>query len=1086
MQFECPQCHAVLDFADKRPSFCAFCGHALSGGRPTQQPTVGAKTPPWQTPAGKSTATFDPEGATLPPSAAGPSAAPDADPEAVGGYRLLRVLGQGGMGKVYEAEDTASGRHVALKLIASEFATSKETVERFRQEGKLASMVTHPRCVFVLAADEEAGRPYIVMELMPGKSLHDVVQEKGRLPIGEAVAKILDVMDGLQEAHHLGVIHRDVKPSNCFLDADGRVKIGDFGLSKSLVSSSHLTRTGAFMGTPLYAAPEQIRGDKVNEQTDVYSVAATLYCLIAGRAPFQSGDAAATLARIVADDPPPLRSLRPEVPAPLDKIILRGLSRDRSERWPSLEEFRRALLPFAPGHLTPAGPGIRFAALLIDMLIAGPIGAALHGLYAWVAAGDVRHMWEPAVTMQPTYLLLSPLISLVYYVTLEGVWDGSLGKRLVGLRVRTADGLEPPGVLRALVRTLVYYPLETLGPTVLSILMAIAYSRGDVPDNQLAALMDWRVYAVTCSQYPLEALGITLLLCTMRRRNGYRGLHEFASGTRVIRLPERERHGVVLPHHLDQDQTPLGDLPNRIGHFTVRGALGTAATGKVLLAEDTALGRQVVVWMRPPDGPELTAARRELGRATRLRWLAGDEEADRKWDAFLAPTGCPLPQHVARAGRLPWILARPLLEALTEELVAACADGTLPRGLTVAQVWVQSGDRVLLLEVPLSRAGEGPAAPDDVEAAPDERALALLAQVAVLLLEGRPRRADDVADPRAPVRAPLPGSVRKPLARLVRAAEPYQSVSEWQAALAATRDQPQGVTRTRRMAHLALLGTLLFFGLGCMVPVGCAPSQGAGEAAEGVKKGEAALHALEAGAAREFILGNLGPSPAARLGAFVRLDAALELRTRLEVALERQREERNARLATLGPAGRYWAAATEGQAEELRKLSAEGKSGFLHMRAPNLTKDFWAHAEAAARVEQMQPVEIARVLTVVVALSPVLWVVWAFLFRGGFSFRMAGIQLLRGNGRKALRIQCAWRAFLVWLPVVNLLVASVWLEARYWIAWQHGATPVWELWLSSACYWLAMGLLPVYVLLALWWPTRSLHDRLAGTYLVPR
>src|SRR5207244_9608754 len=121
-----------------------------------------------------------------------------------------RQRGRGGMGAVFEAEDTASGRHVAVKLIAPGSAASAEAVERFRQEGRLASAIAHPRCVFVLAADEHAGQPYIVMELMPGATLKDLVNERGPLPVEEAVVKILDVMEGLQEAHSLGVIHRDV------------------------------------------------------------------------------------------------------------------------------------------------------------------------------------------------------------------------------------------------------------------------------------------------------------------------------------------------------------------------------------------------------------------------------------------------------------------------------------------------------------------------------------------------------------------------------------------------------------------------------------------------------------------------------------------------------------------------------------------------------------------------------------------------------------------------------------------------------------------------------------------------------------
>src|SRR4029077_14821154 len=222
-------------------------------------------------------------------------------PPVVGGYRLDRVLGEGGMGAVHEAVEEATGRRVAIKLIRPAYAGSGDAVDRFRQEGRIASMVAHPRCVFVLAVDEEGGRPYIVMELMPGSTLKDLVDREGPLPPEQAIAKIMDVIEGLQAAHRLEVIHRDVKPSNCFLEADGRVKVGDFGLAKSLVKDSHLTKTGAFVGTPHFASPEQVRGENIDQQTDVYSVAVTLFFLLTGKPPFWGSDPTATLARIVAD-----------------------------------------------------------------------------------------------------------------------------------------------------------------------------------------------------------------------------------------------------------------------------------------------------------------------------------------------------------------------------------------------------------------------------------------------------------------------------------------------------------------------------------------------------------------------------------------------------------------------------------------------------------------------------------------------------------------------------------------------------------------------------------------------------------------
>jgi serine/threonine protein kinase len=324
MQLACPHCQAALDYANHRPHFCSFCGQPL---------------PP---------AEVDREAVTLPPSPTLPATNAIQAPESVGGYRLVRRLGEGGMGSVYEAEESGTGRRVALKLIVPQYAATGEAVERFRQEGRLARLVNHPRCVSVYKTDQEGGLPYIVMELMPGKTLQDLVQEKGPLPVADAVAKTLDVIHGLCEAHRLGIIHRDIKPSNCFLDEDGRVKVGDFGLSKSLTSTVQLTRTGAFLGTPLYASPEQVRAEPLDPQTDVYSVAATLFFLLAGRAPHQTGDPVSTMASIVCDDAPSLCGLRPELPAALDQVVLRGLQRDRERRWKSMDEFRTALLPFAP------------------------------------------------------------------------------------------------------------------------------------------------------------------------------------------------------------------------------------------------------------------------------------------------------------------------------------------------------------------------------------------------------------------------------------------------------------------------------------------------------------------------------------------------------------------------------------------------------------------------------------------------------------------------------------------------------------------------------------------------------------------
>ncbi|HEY2909087.1 MAG TPA: serine/threonine-protein kinase, partial [Gemmataceae bacterium] len=288
MLVTCPRCKRSLSTADGDgpPAFCMYCGQKI---RESTDPVPGGMLTASHVPF-----TDNPEeDAAEPP------------PSEVGGYRLLRFLGSGGMGAVYEAE-SAGGQHVAVKLLSSRLAASPASVERFRQEGRLASQLSHPRCVFVLAADTEAGRPYIVMELMPGRTLKDLVDKTGPLPPHDAIAHILDAIDGLAEAHRLGVLHRDIKPSNCFLTADDRVKVGDFGLAKSLAAEDdrHITHTGAFLGTVLFASPEQIRGEPLDYGSDVYAICATLYYLLQGEAPYQHESVTAALAKAISEPPP--------------------------------------------------------------------------------------------------------------------------------------------------------------------------------------------------------------------------------------------------------------------------------------------------------------------------------------------------------------------------------------------------------------------------------------------------------------------------------------------------------------------------------------------------------------------------------------------------------------------------------------------------------------------------------------------------------------------------------------------------------------------------------------------------------------
>jgi eukaryotic-like serine/threonine-protein kinase len=706
-QVLCEKCSRVLEFSGDQPSFCGFCGQPLG---PLQQ----------------TTSEFASSAATLPPtephtsdavneqdeSRAPHKTAREPAPQVVGGYRLLRQLGSGGMGEVHEAEELASGRRVALKLISPFFTQAPDALERFRQEGRIASMISHPRCVFVHSVAEDQGRPYIVMELMPGSTLKDMVDRDGPMPPTEAIAKIVDVMEGLQAAHRLEVIHRDVKPSNCFLEPDGRVKVGDFGLAKSLVKDSHLTKTGAFLGTPHFASPEQVRGDPADQQTDVYAVAATLYYLLTGKPPFWGTDSSATLARIVADPAPSLRQLRPDVSPALDQVVLRGLERDRKRRWPDLETFRQALLGLRPEPLSVSDLGLRCAAIVFD------------GLLLWVIVllllWPLTHVSLPESFRAGLMPGLFLVLFFAYFTATESIRGCSLGKWLLRLRVCGSEWIDPPSLKMVLARTAIFSGL-LMGGVLLTSIPAL---------GEALAWLPWAWGTV----------GLAVMAGTMRGNNSFRGLHEVVSGTRVARRPApRERPLLLgsggwllsfLGRRLDRGGGP-GKLPERIGRFTIRGVLKWEDAEKVLLGEDEALGRRVLLWLRPQSAPPLDPVRRDLGRRARLRWLACGRQSDLQWDALLAPSGCPLPDFVRSEGRLNWPETRLLLEDLARELRLARTEGSLPRQLTTGQIWVQGDGRCQVADLPL-RTPVSAAEPLDDSA----RVRDLLRRTAMLALEG--------------------------------------------------------------------------------------------------------------------------------------------------------------------------------------------------------------------------------------------------------------------------------------------------------------------------------------------------------------
>ncbi|MCP4191977.1 MAG: protein kinase [Planctomycetaceae bacterium] len=615
----------------------------------------------------------------------------------LGPYRLIRQLGQGGMGVVLDAEHQASGRRVALKLLSPDLPRTRETIDRFLNEANLAAALSHPRTTFVYEAGEVDGHFFIAMERMPGRTLRDEVQERGQLPVPQAVDYALDVLEGLEAAHKAGVIHRDVKPSNCFLDEEGRVKVGDFGLSKSLVADSDLTRTGAFLGTPQFAAPEQFRRIDVDHRTDEFAVGATLYFLLAGKPPF-SGDAAAVIAQIVADDPPALSSVNAAVPKSLSRVIQGAMKKDPEQRYCHVAEFRRALLPYSSQGKSIADVGRRVAAFFVDGLLLSLVVAVISmalAAFQWLtnSSPDVG-IWRG---------FIATLVWIPYFTASEGRFGCSFGKFWFGLRVVDADG-EPPGIWRSLVRTLILPGVAWLGVDLLETRYEELMFRSD--EAVFASISVWNS-AVVPQLFAIAKIGACLIVCsTMRVRNGFRGIHEYLSSTRVIRLAADESSAVNLA--LPQMAPAVDEsLPNRLGTFQVLGRLGEFVGISVLAAQDERLQRPAWICLDQSQ-QKVPPSRIRLARTTRQRWLIDGENDGIQWYALESVDGIALTEYT-RFADLPWAVGRKVFLATCDELLSAGEDGTLPENLSTEQLWITNDGHVKLLDQPLleSRRGEG-------------------------------------------------------------------------------------------------------------------------------------------------------------------------------------------------------------------------------------------------------------------------------------------------------------------------------------------------------------------------------------------
>ena len=260
-----------------------------------------------------------------------------------GPYRVLGVIGRGGMGVVLRAFDPALHRPVAIKVLAPELAVSATARRRFLREARAAASVVHDHVVTIHAVDEAKGLPYLVMRLVEGKSLQDRLDREGPLGLAEILRIGRQALQGLAAAHEQGLVHRDIKPAN-ILPENGveRVKISDFGLARAADDAS-LTQSGVIAGTPQFMAPEQASGEAVDHRADLFSLGSVLYAMCTGRPPFRAGTALAVLRRVAVDTPRPIREVNPDIPGWLAAVVARLHAKDPVERFQSATEVAELL-----------------------------------------------------------------------------------------------------------------------------------------------------------------------------------------------------------------------------------------------------------------------------------------------------------------------------------------------------------------------------------------------------------------------------------------------------------------------------------------------------------------------------------------------------------------------------------------------------------------------------------------------------------------------------------------------------------------------------------------------------------------------
>jgi len=959
-----------------------------------------------------------------------------------GPYLIIRPLGKGGMGQVYEAEEIESGRRVAIKILSRGLGDDDER-ERFLSEGRVAASLSHPNSVYIFGTCEVQGLPVIAMELAPGGTLKDLLVEGRPLAPAAAVDAILQVIAGLREAAGLGILHRDIKPSNCFVDRDGRILVGDFGLSIATLARDAGTPAGMIVGTPGFASPEQLRGERLDVRSDIYSVGATIYYLLTGRPPFVEERVTVLMTRLATETPASPAALRPEIPKALAAAVMQCLARTPAERFADYRALAAALEPFRSTTIVTAGLPRRFFANVLDSIVSS---LALTPLNMVVGPELVTSGATSSLAV-----LSIPAIAVIvgYYGLLEGWFGAAAGKAMLGLRVVRPDGTSP-GVLRGLLRAATFALPAHFASHALNYAFVERLAAPRASDASTTAILAAAGFAISMAC-------LALLFSTARRRNGYTGLHDLVSGTRVVvrkRAIESRDAADVLT--IDRHASLDGD--SRIGPYIVRGPAEAESSADPAIVEgyDDRLRRKVWIAINAADTPALPPLRRDLGRPTRARWLAGRRAAHECWDAFEAIPGEALTRAMARPQ--PWSRVRHWLSDLTHEIVHGLADGSLP-SLDFDRVWIGADGRVRLLDWPAPGAVASAAAVEAVSSRDLAGAGRFLYRVAVSALRGEPTSSTDSAE--LVLSPPLPLSARSLLLSLRdgRAESPEALTS----AVDGSLRSPAIVTRSTRAIQLALCASIPVF-LPIVALAALASTQRLPETDPQVFELKSTLDRL------------------------VAIDRQVSAgRATADMATERQTIETYvaARLRSTASNPATWTRRVPSFGSVRRELAARALAAH-----PNPSADEVRKADAAvARLLRDDRQRLANLGTLqarwrlVVASFSIGWIgaavlglIGALVARGGVMFRALGTAVVRRDGAPASRLRTLLRALVAWSPAVALFAAPRLVPGFPGISAQGGGM----VHLATIAVLVAGGIW------ALRWPPRGLQDRIAGTWLVPR